>query len=107
MLTKEFLELLNSNPGKELIFEYEKEHFVPSSYHITEVKNMHYESVDCGGFAHEEFQTIVQLWVNENEKNGRHMETQKAHKIMKLVDGVRPLRLDTKIFFELLGTNPG
>lgn len=100
MLTKEFMELLNSNQGKELIFEYEKGKVIPTAYHITEVKNVHYESVDCGGFVHKEQQTIVQLWVSEKEKKERHMETQKALKIMNLVDGVKPLRGDTEIFFE-------
>jgi hypothetical protein len=100
MLTKEFLNLLDSNQGKELIFEYEKGHVVPNAYHITEVKNVHFESVDCGGFAHEEYQTIVQLWVSEKEKKEKSMETQKALKIMNLVDGVKPLRRDTEIFFE-------
>ena len=100
MLTKEFLELLNSNHGKELIFEYEPSRTVPAAYHITEVKNVHFESVDCGGFAHDEYQTIVQLWVNEKEVKEKHMETHKALKIMNLVDGVKPLRKDTEIFFE-------
>jgi hypothetical protein len=100
MLTKEFIDLLNSNNGKELIFEYEKGQTVPAAYHITEVKNVHFESVDCGGFAHEEYQTIVQLWVSEKEKKERSMEAQKALKIMNLVDGVKPLRQDTEIFFE-------
>ena len=100
MLTKEFMDLLNSNHGKELIFEYEKGHVVPKAYHITEVKNIHFESVDCGGFAHDEYQTVVQLWVSEKEKKDRHMEAQKALKIMNLVDGVKPLRQDTEIFFE-------
>ncbi len=100
MLTKEFMDLLDSNRGKELIFEYEENQFVPASYHITEVKNLYYESVDCGGFAREEHQTVVQLWVSEKEKKDRHMETQKAFKIMKLVDDVKPLRQDTEIFFE-------
>ena len=100
MQTKEFLDLLNANEGKELIFEYEKGQHIPAAYHITEVKNLYFESVDCGGFAHEEYQTVVQLWVSEIEKKDKHMETHKALKIMNLVDGVKPLRQDTEIFFE-------
>ena len=86
MLTKEFLDLLNSNHGKELIFEYAENQFIPKAYHITEVKNVHFESVDCGGFAHEEYQTIVQLWVSEKEKKDKNMETHKAFKIMNIVE---------------------
>ncbi len=100
MITKKFIDLLNSNEGKELVFEYAENQFVPASYHITEVKNLYFESVDCGGFTHEEYQTIVQLWVSEKEKKNKHMETQKALKIMNRVNGVKPLRQDTEIFFE-------
>lgn len=100
MLTKEFLDLLKSNEGKELVFEYAQSQFVPKAYHITEVKNVHFESVDCGGFAHEVFQTVVQLWVSDKEKKDKNMATEKALKIMNLVDSVKPLRQDTELLFE-------
>ena len=77
-----------------------KNQFVPKSYHITEVKNVHIESVDCGGRPDTYFQTIIQLWVNPEEFSAQYLSTNKALKIMDTVDQVKPIRLNTEIFFE-------
>ncbi|NUO01780.1 MAG: hypothetical protein HUU01_14335 [Saprospiraceae bacterium] len=100
MLTKDFLELLQQHPEMELVFEYRPQQFVPASYHITEVKNVLIESVDCGGRPDNYAQTVVQLWVNKNEPIGRNMLTQKALKIFDIVNSKTPLRPATEIFFE-------
>lgn len=100
MTTKNFLDLLRANPEKELAFEYENDQFVPKAYHITEVKNVHIDSVDCGGRPDQYFQTIVQLWVTSSEKANRNMLAGKALKIFEKVDSVRPIRYNTPIFFE-------
>lgn len=100
MTTKAFLELLENNPQKELIFEYEANQFVPV-YHITEIKNVYFESIDCGGNAHEEYQTITQLWISPKDfLEQKCMTAEKALKIYKIVDGVKPMKRDTTIFFE-------
>lgn len=100
MLTKEFLELLSQNGKKELLFEYQKNQFVPKAYHITEVKNLHFDSVDCGGNSHQEDQTIVQLWSSGMEFKTHHMKAQKALEILEKVDQVIPMKRDTNIYFE-------
>ena len=101
MTTQTFLELLATNSQKELVFEYEANQFISAAYHITEVKNVHFESIDCGGNAHEEFQTIVQLWISPKDfLKTTCMSTEKALKIFNIVDGVKPLRKETEIFFE-------
>ena len=100
MTTKTFLELLANNPQKELVFEYEANQFIPV-YHITEVKNVHFESIDCGGNAHEEYQTITQLWISPKDfLKKKCMTAEKALKIYNIVDGVKPMKRDTEIFFE-------
>ena len=99
MKTNEFLELLAQNPEKPLLFEYETGQFVPEAYHITEIKNVSIESVDCGGKPHSEKQTIVQLWHNGIEI-GSYMEAKKAKKIFDVVDKVKPFTMDTEIYFE-------
>lgn len=100
MTTKVFLELLANNPQKELVFEYEANQFIPV-YHITEVKNVHFESIDCGGNAHEEYQTITQLWISPKDfLQKKCMTAEKALKIYTIVDGVKPMKRDTEIFFE-------
>lgn len=100
MQTKTFLDLLKNNPGKELIFEYRADQTIPKAYHITEVKNVHIDSVDCGGRASEYFQTIVQLWVSGQETAEKHMLTEKALKIFNIVEGIKPIRKDSPVFFE-------
>lgn len=100
MLTKNFLELLEQNPGKELIFEYQDQLHIPKAYHITEVKNVHIDAVDCGGRPSEYYQTIVQLWVSGTEQADRHMLTEKALKIFNTVERIKPIRKETPIFFE-------
>ena len=100
MTTKAFLELLGNNPQKELVFEYEDNQFIPV-YHITEVKNAYFESIDCGGNAHEEYQTITQLWISPKDSlKKKCMTAEKALKIYNIVDGVKPMKRDTPIFFE-------
>jgi hypothetical protein len=100
MKTQEFLELLENNGNKELVFEYRDNEFVPKAYHITEIKSQHIESVDCGGVAHSYDETVVQLWISGSEEKDRYMEAEKALKIFNIVNGKRPLTLDTPIFFE-------
>ena len=100
MKTGEFLQLLEQHTGKELVFEYRDNAFVPKAYHITEVKTQHIDSVDCGGFSHSYDETVVQLWVSGNEVKERNMEAEKALKIFNIVDGKKPLKRDTPIFFE-------
>ncbi|GJM35474.1 MAG: hypothetical protein DHS20C18_44750 [Saprospiraceae bacterium] len=100
MLVKDFFQTLSNHPGKELQFEYRKNQFVPPAYHITEVKNVHIESVDCGGRPSEEFLTIVQLWIDGIEQSDRNMLTEKAQKIFNLVDAKKPIRSGTQILFE-------
>ena len=101
MTTQKFLDLLASNPQKELVFEYEANQFISAAYHITEIKNVHFESIDCGGNAHEAFQTIVQLWISPKDAHKKKcMIAEKALKIFNIVDGVKPMKRDTEIFFE-------
>lgn len=100
MTTKSFLELLAKHPQKELVFEYEAGQFIPV-YHITEVKNVYFESIDCGGNAHEENQTITQLWISPKDfLEKKCMTAEKALKIYNIVDGVKPMKRDTPMFFE-------
>lgn len=100
MKTSKFFELLEQNQDKELLFEYKQNEFVPKAYHITEVKNLHFDSVDCGGNQHAESQTIVQLWVSPLERKSKYMESGKALKIMEKVDNIKPIKLDTEVYFE-------
>jgi len=100
MNTGDFLNLLEEHGSKELVFEYKENQFVPKAYHITEIKNQHIDSVDCGGNAHSYDETVVQLWISGTEEKDRYMEADKAMKIFNIVDKKTPMKRDTPIFFE-------
>lgn len=100
MNTQEFLELLEAHPSKELVFEYDTDTYVPKAYHITEVKNVSIESVDCGGRPDSYKQTVVQLWINDGEVKEKNMSAKKALSIFKIVDKITPMDRSTEIFFE-------
>lgn len=100
MLTKDFLSLLEKHSDKELLFEYQENQFVPAAYHITEVKNVHIDSVDCGGRPSEWYETIVQLWLPEDKEQEAYMTAGKALKIFQTVDRIKPLRYNTDLLVE-------
>ncbi len=100
MKTKEFLTLLEGNPEAGLTFEYEKGRFVPDTYHITEVKNVTIDSVDCGGNPDSYKQTIVQLWAPKNEELRKPWTAKKALSVFSKVHEMTPMVGETDIFFE-------
>ena len=67
MKTQEFLNLLEKNSSKNLLFEYAPNLLVGANYHITEVKHITVDSVDCGAQTDSWKETIIQLWESPNE----------------------------------------
>ncbi|MGB1041491.1 MAG: DUF6428 family protein [Flavobacteriales bacterium] len=99
MKTSEFLTVLEQNPNKKLQFEYHKGQFAREDFHITEIKNVTYDTVDCGGIRNEWSETIVQLWENQ-KPDGNYVDTSRALHIADSVEKVRPTFKDTEIKFE-------
>ena len=101
MKTDEFLLLLEENQNKSLYFEYRAGQFVAPNYHITEVKNITIDSVDCGAGTNFWKETIIQLWESAQEKETReYMSAEKALGILKKVDGIKPMEGNTEVKFE-------
>lgn len=101
MKTVEFLSVLQNNTNKELLFEYAPDKLVGANYHITEVKNVAIQSVDCGGKPNNWNETVVQLWESAAEKDkSNYLKTEKALSIFKTVDSINPLWGATEIKFE-------
>lgn len=99
MKTREFLTILEENPNKVLRFEYHKGQFAREDFHLTEIKNVTYSSVDCGGVANEWKETIVQIWEN-SFPDGNYVDTSKALEIANRVDGINPIFKDVEVKFE-------
>lgn len=101
MKTKELLSLLKDNPNKNLLFEYAPGLFVGANYHITEVKNVTIDSIDCGGRPDFWRETVIQLWESPKEKDKRdYMSSYKALSILNKVDKIKPMERDVEVKFE-------
>jgi hypothetical protein len=101
MKTQEFLGLLEAHPTKSLLFEYAKGKTVAPNYHITEVKNIIIDAVDCGAGTDFWRETVIQLWESPKEKDRlEYMIAQKATDIFKKVSGMKRMQPDAEIKFE-------
>jgi hypothetical protein len=99
MNTQEFLSKLESLPNETLIFDYGNGQVKPG-YHVTEVMNVTYESMDCGGQANFWRETIVQLMGPSIKDKNEYMTTQKFLSIYKKVAASVPVRSEAEIRFE-------
>ncbi|MFX0555668.1 DUF6428 family protein [Maribacter sp. CXY002] len=101
MKTNEFLSILKENPNKNLLFEYKPGALVGANYHITEVKNITIDAVDCGAGTDFWKETIIQLWESPTEKDKRtYMSAYKALSILNKVDKIKPMDKDVEVKFE-------
>lgn len=100
MKTNEFIDTLTQNPDLSLEFEYAQGKFVRNDFHITEIKNVIFDTVDCGGIRNQWNETHVQLWENQTEEPEHNVNSTKALKIFQVVENVRPTFQDTEIKFE-------
>ncbi len=106
MKTNEFLRLLKENPNKSLLFEYENGHYVGANYHVTEVKNITIDAVDCGANTDFWKETIIQLWESPKEKGKReYMTVYKALGILNKVDQMKPMEREAEVKFEYSNSN--
>ena len=101
MKTAEFLNLLNNHKNKSLLFEYAPGLFVGANCHITEIKNITIDSVDCGAGVDFWKETIIQLWESPTEKDKTEfMSGFKALGILNKVDSLKPMVKDAEVKFE-------
>src|SRR5210317_2179416 len=101
MRTQEFLSLINEHQDKHLLFEYVPNRFVKPSYHITEVKHLKIDSVDCGARTNSWNETIIQLWESPKEKHKtEYMTVKKANAIFKKVAVMKPFDPESEIKIE-------
>lgn len=101
MNTQELLSLLQEHSDKSLLFEYAPDSFVGANYHITEVKNVIIDSVDCGSGTDYWKETIIQLWESPKEVGKRNfMTVKKALSILDKVDRMKPMDRQAEVKFE-------
>lgn len=101
MKTIEFLDLLKQHSDKSLVFEYQDGKFVGANYHITEVKNIIVDAVDCGAGTDYWKETVIQLWESPEEKDSTtYMSAYKALGILNKVDRIKTMVKEAEVKFE-------
>jgi hypothetical protein len=106
MKTREFFKVLEEHLDKSLLFEYAPNVLVGANYHITEVKHITVESIDCGSQTESWNETIIQLWESPNELDKTtYMSVYKALAILKKVGKMKPYVLNAEVKFEYSNTN--
>ena len=71
MRTQDFISRLREAPAKRLVFTNSDGATIHGGYHLTELKAASFDTVDCGAQKNQWNETIVQLWVPEEEENAR------------------------------------
>lgn len=94
--THEFLNALSAHADAPLHFVH-AEFSVPAGFHLTEVKALAIEAMDCGGQAEQWYETHFQLWqpqlqpqAAEQLQSGDASQSLSASKFSQIVERVRP-----------------
>src|SRR4051812_5105239 len=93
MNTSSFLSALRSNGRLPLVFQVGGK-IVNPGYHLTEVKRVSFETMDCGAMTHRwaetQFEVAAPRVVNDASNRG-HMPAEKFLKIVDRVEAKLPL----------------
>lgn len=101
MKTSEFFNLLETHKDKALLFSYTPGKWVGANYHITEVKHLKIDSVDCGIGTDAWNETIIQVWESPSEIDKKEfMSVYKALGILKKVGKMKAYDLDAEVKIE-------
>src|SRR5436189_3334991 len=94
MRTQDFISRLRKAAAKALVFINSNGATIHGGYHLTELKAASFDTVDCGAQKNQWTETIVQLWVPEEDYNGEFMT---AAKFLSIYDKVaRLIALDPR-----------
>ena len=99
--TQDFLEQVATHPDAPLIFNLESSPLVGAGYHVTEVKAVLIEAMDCGGQADTWRETVVQLSDGSADEAARgFMTVQKFLSIYGKAAAAVPVRGTSELRFE-------
>lgn len=102
-----FLQELRSNLETPLMFTLPNGQTVPEGYHLTELKSVNVQAMDCGGQSESWAETIIQLWSAPEGEPGRQMTGKKFLEITDQVLKVVPVNMDANLKIEYgLGGEP-
>lgn len=97
MKTSAFLDLLHANRGRPLFFSLGRGRHVPAGYHLTEVKRVAFETMDCGAMTHAWKESHFELWSSPlPEIRKAFMAAEKFLNIVGRVEAQLPLDGDSE-----------
>ncbi len=102
MKTAEFLSALRGHAGLPVHFSLGRGRAVPAGYHLTEVKRVAFETMDCGAATHRWQETHFELWVPPlRGLRPVHMPAEKFLGIVGRVEAALSLdgAAEAKVFF--------
>jgi len=100
MTTHDFISRLREAPAKQLVFTDSDDATIHGGYHLTELKAASFDAVDCGAQKNRWNETIVQLWVPEEQENREFMTAAKFLSIYDQVARLISLDMTAEIRFE-------
>jgi hypothetical protein len=97
MKTSSFLAELRRHSNLPTVFRA-GENFIAPHYHLTEVKRVSYETMDCGALSHRWSETQLELFEPPTPEIGRtHMPARKFLQIIDRVERDLPLQSDAVV----------
>jgi hypothetical protein len=100
MRTQDFITRLRKAPAKALVLINSDGTTIHGGYHLTELKAASFDTVDCGAQKNQWNETIVQLWVPEEQENGEFMTAAKFLSIYDKIARLISLDVTAEIRFE-------
>ena len=100
MTTNDFIAQLRGAGDNALVFVNLDGDRIHAGYHLTEIKAAKFDTVDCGGQKNRWKETIMQLWVPENESNKEFMTAEKFLSIYEKVSRIIDVDLSAEVRFE-------
>src|SRR5437867_996656 len=100
MITQNFIDRLQRVKDKALVFVSADGDTIHTGYHLTEIKAAKFDTVDCGGQKNRWNETIMQLWVPENEASDQFMSAGKFLSIYEKVSRMIDVDLSAEVRFE-------
>jgi hypothetical protein len=99
--TRTFLDILRAAKSyQQLVFQLDEAPLVAAGYHVTEVKAVTYNTMDCGGVADKWKETVIQLWNPGDEPKREYMTVRKFLAIYDRVAKHIPVSYDAELRVE-------
>jgi hypothetical protein len=99
--TRVFLDILHAaRPDQQLVFQLNEAPLVAAGYHVTELKAVTYNTMDCGGVADAWEETVIQLWNPGDEPEREYMTVRKFLAIYERVSKHIAVSSDAELRFE-------